>query len=272
MPSLGRLRYLDTPASPSSGQGGRTNGTLVLLHGFPLTAEMWEPQLAIAERGWRVIAPHLGGAGGGEPPFDPSAVSIDDYAAEVIDLIDALHLGEVVVGGLSMGGYVALAMFRHAPRYFRGLVLADTRAQADTPEGRDGRTRMLALLAERGVSAVVDEMLPKLLGETTRRERPEVAGRIHALAAANSAATVTGMIHALMTRPDRTGLLASIHCPTLIMVGEEDALTPAALSQDLQRAIGGSELATIAGAGHMSNLERPRAFNEALGRFLDDRV
>ena len=106
---------------------------------------MWEPQLVLAAHGWRVIAPHLRGFDGG--PADPPATSIDDYAGDVIDLLDALHIDDAVIGGLSMGGYVAFALFRHAPRYFRGMVLADTRSQADTPEGVEGRKRMLQLRA-----------------------------------------------------------------------------------------------------------------------------
>ena len=113
-----------------------------------------------------MIAPQLRGfdGGGGDPP----AASVDDYAGDVIDLLDALHVKQAVVGGLSMGGYVAFAMLRLAARYVQGLILADTRSQADTPEGVAGRTRMLQLVQDKGPSAVADEMMPKLLGETTR--------------------------------------------------------------------------------------------------------
>src|SRR5207249_4640313 len=127
-----------------------------------------------------------------------------------------------VVAGLSMGGYIALAMFRHVPAYYRGLVLADTRAEADTPEGLEGRRRMLSLVEEKGATGVVEDMLPKLLGKTTLRERPEIADRVRALASANSPRAVSGAITAMMNRHDSTPLLSSIHCPTLILVGEED--------------------------------------------------
>ena len=112
---------------------------------------MWEGQLALAESGWRVIAPHLRGFGGGSG--DPPAASVDDYAGDVIDLLDALHVKQAVVGGLSMGGYVAFALLRLAARYAQGLILADTRAQADTPEGLAGRARMLQLVQDKGPSA-----------------------------------------------------------------------------------------------------------------------
>lgn len=265
MPTLGRLRYLEAPP-----QGDRPRGTLVLLHAFPLNARMWEPQLVLANHGWRVVAPHLRGFDGGVT--DPPASSVDDYAGDAIDLLDALHVEDGVIGGLSMGGYAAFAILRHAPRYVRGLILADTRSQADTPEGVAGRKRMLQLLAEKGPSAVVDEMIPKLLGASTRASRPEVGDHVRALALSNPAESIAGGIRALMTRPDSTPLLSTIHCPTLILVGEEDTLTPPALSEEMHRAIAGSELVVVPGAGHLSSFERPDAFNSALAAFLTHRV
>lgn len=266
MPAVGRLRYLE--ALPSDAE--RPRGALVLLHAFPLNAQMWEPQLALADDGWRVIAPDLRGLGAGER--DPATGSMDDYAADLIDLLDALHIEDAVIGGLSLGGYVTFALFRHARRYFRGLVLADTRPQADAPEGIEGRKRMLGLVRGKGAAAVADEMLPKLLGETTRRENPDLVRRVRDLIVSNSVEGIAGAITALMTRADSTAILPTIHCPTLILVGEQDMLTPPALSQEMQRAIAGSEVAIIAGAGHLSSLEQPAAFNAALARFLEHRV
>src|SRR5579872_950188 len=140
MPNLGRLRYLE--ALPSAGT--RPRGVLVLLHAFPLNARMWTGELALVERGWHVLVPQLRGfdGGGGDPP----AQTMDDYAGDVIDLLDGLHVKQAVVGGLSMGGYVAFAILRLAARYVQGLVLADTRPQADTPEGIAARDKMLALV------------------------------------------------------------------------------------------------------------------------------
>jgi pimeloyl-ACP methyl ester carboxylesterase len=231
---------------------------------------MWEPQLPLAERGWRVIAPQFRGMDGGDA--DPPASSMDDYAGDTVDLLDALHIPEAVVCGVSMGGYVAFAIFRHAPRYIRGLILADTRPQADTPEGVEGRKRMLSLVREKGVSAVADEMLPKLLGERTRQQRPDIVSRVRSLALANSPDAIAGAIAALMTRPDSTPVLAEIHVPTLIVVGDGDTITPPALSEGMQRAIGGSELRVLEGVGHLASLEEPAAFNAALAPFLDHRV
>jgi pimeloyl-ACP methyl ester carboxylesterase len=231
---------------------------------------MWDPQLVLAEQGWRVIVPQLRGFD--RATDDPPATSIDDYAGDAIDLLDALHIDDAVIGGLSMGGYIAFAMFQHAPRYARALILADTRPQPDTPEGIESRKRMLSLLRVKGPSAVADDLLPKLVGDTTRRERPEVVERLRAMITSNTRDAIAGAISALMTRCDQTSLLASIHCPTLIVVGDEDAITPPALSEEMQRAIAGSELVMITGAGHMSNMERPDEFNRALARFLEHRV
>ncbi|MSO45427.1 MAG: alpha/beta fold hydrolase [Acidobacteria bacterium] len=280
MPSAGRLRYLEAlPQGAGDRSSARTRRTLILLHAFPINAYMWEPQLALAEAGWHVIAPHLRGLGSGASadeaaetvPAGP-VMSMDDYVGDVIDLLDALHVREAVIGGLSMGGYVALGMFRHAPRYFRGMVLADTRAPADTPEAKEGRTRTLALLREEGSGAVLDDLMPKLLGATTRRDRPQVAERVRQLVSLNAEAAIAGAITALVTRQDATPLLSSIHCPTLIIVGEEDTLTPPQMSEALHAAIAGSELVVVPGAGHLSSLERPRAFNTALEAFLTHRV
>lgn len=231
---------------------------------------MWEPQLALADHGWRIIAPHFRQFDGGDS--DPPASSVDDYAADAIDLLDALRIEEAVIGGLSMGGYVAFAIFRHAPRYVRGLVLADTRTQADTPEGIEARKKMLELLGHKGVSAVADEMIPKLLGETTRRTRPEVVQRVRELVLASSSDAVAGAIRALMSRPDSTPLVASIHCPTLIIVGEEDTLTPRPLSEQMQRGIAGAELEVVPSAGHLTSFEQSAAFNDSVARFLRHRV
>src|SRR5262245_1464701 len=231
---------------------------------------MWERQLALAGEGWRVLAPQYRGFDGGAG--DPAASSIDDYAGDVVDLLDALHVEEAVVGGLSMGGYVAFAILRHAARYVRGLVLADTKASADTPEGVEGRKRMLRLVQDKGPAAVADEMIPKLLGETTQRLTPDVVERVRSLILSSSADAIAGAVRALMTRPDSTPLLQAIHVPTLILVGAEDSVTPPSAANDLHRTIAGSELVEIPLAGHLSNLEQPEHFQRALAHFLGHRV
>ncbi len=231
---------------------------------------MWEPQLALADGGWRVIAPDLRGFGDGNA--DPPAASMDDYVADIVDLLDALHIHDAVIGGVSMGGYVAFALLRLAPHYVKGLILADTRSQADTPEGVDGRRRMLATLHDQGVGAVADEMLPRLVGRTTLEERPAVAAFVRELMGAQNPAAIAGALTSMMKRADSTALLATVRCPTLVVVGEEDALTPPASAESLQRGIAGAQLVVLPRAGHLPSLETPDAFNESLARFLAHRV
>jgi pimeloyl-ACP methyl ester carboxylesterase len=233
---------------------------LLLIHAFPLTADLWRPQLESAPPGWRLVAPDV---------LEPPESSMDDYAARIEAVVDALGLGRnVVVGGVSMGGYIIFALLRRAALSIGGLILADTRAEADSEEGRAGRVKMMALADAEGAEGVAREMVPKLLGETTKRERPEAVSTINALIRKNSAPAIKAAVAAMMARPDSTPLLASIDVPTLVVVGEEDVLTPPPNSETLARGIRGARLVRIAGAGHLSSLERPDVFTAELTTFL----
>ena len=244
-----------------------TGRALVLLHGFPLTAEMWQPQLDRVPDGWRFIAPDLRGFGA-----DPSEVSpaqtLDEYAGDVVGLMDALSIERAVIGGLSMGGYITFALFRLAPARFDGVILADTKAPADTSEGLAGRRAMRETLRSQGVSAVVDSLLPKVVGETTRRERPQVLADIRRLMERNQPAAIDAALHALMNRQDSTPDLGRIRHPTLVVVGQEDTVTPTTEAEHLASAIASAELVVLRRAGHLSNLEVPEAFSNALSKFL----
>jgi pimeloyl-ACP methyl ester carboxylesterase len=167
-----------------------------------------------------------------------------------------------------MGGYVTLALLRAAPERVRSVVLCDTRADADTDEARANRQRLREQLRDGGPPSVADAMVPRLLGPTTMRERPEVAGRVRGLIEANRALGIDEAVVTLMTRPDSTPGLARIGVPTLLVVGDEDALTPVALHERMREHIPGARLVVIPGAGHLSNLECPDEFNEALSGFL----
>jgi 3-oxoadipate enol-lactonase len=237
---------------------------VLLIHAFPLSAEMWRPQLESVPAGWRYIAPDLRGFGhspaGQEPP------TVDDYAADLEAVLDGLGVETAAIGGLSMGGYITFALYRRAPERFTSLILADTKAEADTAEGREGRRRMSALLRERGVGAVADSMLPKLLSESS--QKGELPGVVRSLIEANSVDGVDHAINALMGRPDSTPDLAGVRLPVLVVVGEHDVLTPRADSERITAAVERSQLAVIPGAGHLSNLEAPQAFSTALTNFL----
>lgn len=251
------IRYL-TGGNPAASR------VLVLLHAFPVGVCLWEPQLD-AWPDWRVLAPALPGFDGSTPLDEPST---DAYARQVIGFLSALNVPRAVCAGLSMGGYILFALLRARPELVKGLILADTRSGADTEDGRAGRQRMRDTLAKDGVEAVGREVIPKLLGDTTRRDRPAVAARVQALIAAQLPAGVDAAIRVLMTRPDAAPQLAAIEVPTLIVVGEEDVLTPPAEAERLHAAIQGSTLARLPGAGHLSSLETPGAFNAVVAKFL----
>jgi 3-oxoadipate enol-lactonase len=254
--ACGPLRYLEAGAG----------WPLVLLHAFPLSADMWRPQLEQVPAGWRLVAPDLRGFGGAA---DSSAVeSIEDLADGVFQLLDALAFERAAIGGLSMGGYVAFAMIRREPARFSQIVLADTRATADTPAGREARKGMLAALDAGGPAAVADLMLPKLLGESSRTEQPELENRVRRMIETNDAAGIAGGIRAMMDRSDSTPLLDQIGVPSLIIVGDEDVLTPPADSEAMAARLRRSRLVKLPRAGHLSSLEAPRDFSVALSDFL----
>ena len=194
---------------------------------------------------------------------------MNDYAEDVVALAHELELERPVVGGVSMGGYVAFAVHRRMGASVAGLVLADTRSEADSEEARANRRRMQGLVESRGVAAVADEMVPRLLGETTRREQPELVEEVQGLIEGNSAGAIHDALECLATRPDSTPLLADLRCPALFLVGAEDVLTPPDLHRAMHARAPRSELHVIPGAGHLANLERPQAFNEVLREFLD---
>jgi 3-oxoadipate enol-lactonase len=167
-----------------------------------------------------------------------------------------------------MGGYATFAVFRKAPHLVEALVLADTRAGADSPEGRANRRGMIALVEREGAPGVARDMMPKLLGRTTREANPQVESVVRPLINQQSPTAIHAAILRMMHRPDSVPLLPAIRVPTLVIVGEEDELTPPVESERIAEAISGSTLITIPGAGHLSSLEQPDAFNRALVDFL----
>jgi 3-oxoadipate enol-lactonase len=251
------VRYLD------AGSGW----PVVLIHAFPLNADMWRPQLERVPEGWRFIAPDMRGFGP-DADADPGRVTLDDMAADVAALLDELAIDPAVIGGLSMGGYITFALFRLAPERFSGMILADTKAQSDTPEGLEGRRRMIALARAEGPRAVAQSMLPKLLGTTSTNRRIDLPEKVRTMIEGASAAGIVGAIEAMMSRPDSTSDLPIIACPTLVIVGEEDELTPVADAAALQNQIARSRLVILPEAGHLSNLEVPDGFALALSDFL----
>lgn len=254
----GRMAWLEAGA-------GRP---VVLLHAFPLSADMWRPQLDAVPDGWRFIAPDFRGFGRCLPPPGGGGATMDDYAADVFALMDGLELHDAVIGGLSMGGYVTFAMHRLEPARFTGMVLADTRPQADSPQAREGRVQLRAHLAREGPRGVAGQMLPKLLSENGRRDGSPALHQTRAMIERAAPEAIDAAIGALMGRPDSTLGLSGISCSTLIIVGEHDAITPPADAEAMRRAIARSTLCVVPGAGHLASLEQPAAFSRGLADFL----
>lgn len=191
------------------------------------------------------------------------------YTRDLLATLDRAGVGPAVFAGLSLGGYVLFELLRQAPARVSGLILADTRTSVDTADRLAARERSIARARTEGASAIADEMLPSLLGPTTHAERPEVVAQVRALIESQPAETIVAGLQAIMTRPDSAAVLSSIAVPTLIIVGDEDVITPPSDALAMHRAVPGSTLVTISGAGHMSNLEDPGAFNAAMHRLLD---
>ena len=236
---------------------------VVFLHAFPLNAAMWTRQVeALAPR--RVLAPNFPGFGG-RPPGE---ATLDAFAHALLSDMDAAGIGRAVVVGLSMGGYTAFRLHALAPERVAGMVLADTRAGADDEAGRAKRTDQAARARREGVGWLAEAMVPALLGETTRRERPGVVEQVRGLVAQADAEGVARALEAMRDRPDSTPRLGQIRLPVLVLVGEEDTLTPPAEARKIAEGVPDGRLVVLPTAGHLVNLEAPEAFTAALTGWL----
>jgi pimeloyl-ACP methyl ester carboxylesterase len=211
----------------------------------------------------RVIIPDLRGFGAS--PLDTPPAMLDTYALDLIELFDQLGLEQVAIAGLSMGGYVAFALLRHAPQRIARLILADTRAGADSAEAKQERETNAALVEQQGVLAIGNAMLPRLVAASASEALRE---QIRTIMSYNSPAGVAAALRSMAARPDSSETIAAIRVPTLIIVGSEDALTPPSEAEAMQRQIPQSHLVVIPGAGHLANLEAPEAFNQAILDFV----
>lgn len=263
MPSITR----DSRTVSFTDSGG-TGTPVVLLHAFPLNAKQWDGQIeSLAER-FRFIVPDFQGFGGSTAPDDAASYSMDSYAEDVAAVLDELGLDKVVLTGLSMGGYVAFAFLRRHRDRVAALVLADTKAEADPPEAKEKRTTQQAQVRADGTADLIEALSGALLGEPTRAKKPDVVEATKKLMAENPPEGFIGALEAMKNRPDSSGELAQITVPTLVIVGENDGVTPVAASEVLNTGIVGSKLVVIPESGHLSNLEAPEAFTGALAEFL----
>ena len=239
---------------------------LLLIHGFPLDHSMWAHQMATL-KGWRRIAPDLRGCGASDAPQGGYAMAT--YADDLARLLDGLLVDQVVVAGHSMGGYVAFELLRRHRRRVLGLILVDTRAEADSTEARASRETMIEVARKEGPGAVGDRMIPRLLGRTTQRTQPHLVPQVQEMASRWSSAGIVGALGAMRDRPDSTPLLETIDVPTLVVVGEEDELTPPALSRAMTSAIPSAAMTIIAASGHVAPLEAPSAVSRVMAEFLE---
>lgn len=265
-------------------RGTGSGPPVALVHAFPVDGRMWAAQLAdLSAAGHRVIVPDVRGFGRStdpadadgerdapvtEAPLTEASLTVERIADDLRAVLAAAGALPCVVGGLSMGGYVALAFARKYPGDLAGLILMDTRADADGPQAKEGRQKSIELVREKGPKGIADQMIPKLLAPGAAEGRPEVAKAVRGMIESNSARGIERALGALRDRPDSTALLATIRVPTLVVVGDGDQVTPIELARVMADGIPGATLAVIRGAGHLSAVEQPSQVNEAIRSFL----
>lgn len=240
---------------------------LVLVHGFPVDHSMWHGQIDGLAARCRVIAPDLRGFG--RTPPDGECVSMEQFADDLAALLDGLHIVEpVVLCGLSMGGYIALQFWRRHRARLAGLVLCDTRAAADAAETAVARRSTADRVVREGPGFLADAMLPRLFSDEVRQGRPQLIDSVRSVIMATSPAGIAAASRGMAERPDMTQSLAQIACPTMVIVGQNDVISPPAEMRGIAEAIPGATLVDISSAGHMSPLENPAEVNAALRAFL----
>ncbi|MGQ4486608.1 alpha/beta hydrolase [Streptomyces sp. 372A] len=250
---------------------GPSDGLPVLLvHGHPFNRTLWAPQsAALVAAGHRVITPDLRGYGDSE--VTAGRVYLSDFADDLVGLLDHLGIGRAVIGGVSMGGQIAMeTQRRHASRV-RGLVLSDTSAPAETPDGRAFRNRLADRLLADGMAGYADEVIDKMLASYNVTALPEVAARVLAMMRATDPRGAAAALRGRAERADYRDTLAAARCPVLVVVGADDVYTPVADAEAIARLAPHSVLRVIEGAGHLPGAEQPERFNRELLDFLRDR-
>lgn len=233
--------------------------TVIFLHAFPLSAEMWLNQLdVLADNGYATLAPN---AFGYNDSPQKQNWTFGDYADALRDLMKSLNISQATFVGVSMGGYKAFAFWKKYPEKVRSLVLCATRAEADTAEAKATRLAFIDALMKNGTEEAVTRMIPKLFGETSHRSRPELIKRVESIIRKHSPTAIAETLKALAAREDSVSLLASINVPTLVVAGAEDALMNDSVLKIIHDGITNSQMKVVQGAGHLPNLEQPDIFN-----------
>lgn len=241
--------------------GPREGPAVLLVHGFPMDRQMWRFQVnALASAGLRVIVPDLAGFGRSEGMQD----SVDGYARDLVALLDRLRIPKATVVGFSMGGYVALAFAAIAAARLDGLVLIDTRAGADSPEGQAKRDALIAEIEAHGVRGLAMKQVESQFTEATRSTQRLLVDEVRMMMLRQPKGAVVGALKAMRDRPDRVALLRQVKVPALVLVGSEDKVTPPEAAKEMAGALLNAELQVIEGAAHLSPMERPHDVNQAL--------
>jgi pimeloyl-ACP methyl ester carboxylesterase len=240
---------------------------LVLIHGFPLNRMIWEAQWEGLHQHARVIAPDLRGFG--ESEMVAGTTDISTYADDVHEFLQAMAIEQpAVIAGLSMGGYIALAYARKYGAHVAGLILANTKATPDSAEGKAGRDKNIVVAQEKGAGAIAEGMLPKMFAPQTYTSNTGLVEQAKRIMESSTVPGIVGALGAMRDRPDALDVLSNTNVPTLILAGADDALMPMAEQEKMKQAARNSTLVVIPDAGHLSCMEQPDAFNNAVAEFL----
>jgi len=239
---------------------------VVLLHGFPLSSAMWTPIRTAVEQAARLVTPDLRGFGSSDKP--ERGYSMDELADDVILLADRLDLPRFILGGHSMGGYVALRLAAAHPERLSGLILIDTSASGETPQGKARRDAAIERIRSGEAAAFLDEFFPKIVGESTLERAPRFAAELRALAVGVPDHVLIGCLAGMRDRSDASNLLSRLDVPALVITGEEDLLAPPEVAANMAAALRRARLAVIPFSGHTPSVERPIPTAEAILAFL----
>ena len=238
-------------------QGNPTGKPVVFIHAFPLTHAMWDGQIEFLSKAYSTVSYDVRGHGDSE--VGDGQYTLELFVDDLFAILDCLNVKDAVLCGLSMGGYIALRAVEREPKRFSGLVLCDTKSASDGNEAKIKRALSLRAIKEKGIESFADGFIPQVLSPKTLQTKPQIAKSARELLLKNSVTGVCGALLALAARTDTTEALAKMNLPTLILVGQEDKVTPLAAAESMSKALPRATLQVIPEAAHLANLENPKA-------------
>jgi pimeloyl-ACP methyl ester carboxylesterase len=244
------------------------NRPIVFLHGFPFNSQLWKPQIEYFGRSFRVLAPDLRGHGKNPMTEDPGPWLMGHYVNDLKLLLDREGVRSVFLCGVSMGGYIALEFVARYPERVSGLILSDTRADADSNEAKQKRYELIERIYSEGMGGFASEFSRKVVSESTLRNRPYVQRELEAMILGNTSRNVAMTLGMMASRPTNVPNLSRIQCPTLVCAGVDDSITPQAVNEFIAGGIEGARFRLIHEAGHLPNIEQPAVFNSYVDEFI----